>query len=272
MIPQAYITDWRRRAPWINDAQVEQDLILSRALVAIYSNPDLSSFVAFRGGTALHKLIFKTPGRYSEDLDLVQVKAGTRNAIMDTLPHLLQPWLGSPQWKQSEDRLTYVFRFQSEIEPIVSLKLKVEINMSETFSVQGYRRQLFELDSPWHTARAKILTYSPEELLATKLRALYQRKKGRDLFDLAQALRHLGTVDIDVVIDCFYEYLKRADLWITRAQFEENMASKIEDSKFTSDVAPLLVQDTIFDAVADHHVVQREFISRLQGDPWKGLG
>jgi len=56
MIPRAHITAWRRTAPWSSDAQVEQDLVISRALVEIYSEPALSSSLAFRGGTALHKL------------------------------------------------------------------------------------------------------------------------------------------------------------------------------------------------------------------------
>lgn len=53
MIPTANILDWRSKAPWINDGQVEQDLILSRVIVEIFSDPLLSSMLAFRGGTAL---------------------------------------------------------------------------------------------------------------------------------------------------------------------------------------------------------------------------
>ena len=39
MIPRDYITEWRRRAPWVQDFQVEQDLVISRALVDIFSHP-----------------------------------------------------------------------------------------------------------------------------------------------------------------------------------------------------------------------------------------
>lgn len=38
MIPQAYITAWRKKVPWQEDFQVEQDLVIERALMAIYSN------------------------------------------------------------------------------------------------------------------------------------------------------------------------------------------------------------------------------------------
>ncbi|TSA44343.1 MAG: hypothetical protein D4R56_07325 [Deltaproteobacteria bacterium] len=66
MIPRAHVTAWRSRAPWPTDAQVEQDLVLSRALVELYGNASVAQMVAFRGGTAIHKLFFTTPGRYSE--------------------------------------------------------------------------------------------------------------------------------------------------------------------------------------------------------------
>ncbi len=75
MIPRDYITEWRAEAPWIQDFQVEQDLVISRALVEIFSRPVLHEALAFRGGTALYKLHLKPPARYSEDIDLVQTKA-----------------------------------------------------------------------------------------------------------------------------------------------------------------------------------------------------
>jgi predicted nucleotidyltransferase component of viral defense system len=76
VIPEAAITHWRRFAPWPQDAQVEQDLILSRALVETLGDASLSGAVRLRGGTALHKLFLSPARRYSEDIDLVQATAG----------------------------------------------------------------------------------------------------------------------------------------------------------------------------------------------------
>src|SRR5262249_54076501 len=76
MIPRAAITAWRAFAPWLTDAQVEQDLVLSRAIVEIFSDPTLASSLVFRGGTALHKMFLTPPARYSEDIDLVQAAPG----------------------------------------------------------------------------------------------------------------------------------------------------------------------------------------------------
>ena len=69
MIPRAHITAWRSQAPWPTDAQIEQDLVLTRALTEIFKRSVIAKAVAFRGGTALHKLYFEQPGRYSEDID-----------------------------------------------------------------------------------------------------------------------------------------------------------------------------------------------------------
>ena len=78
LIPRDYITEWRARAPWVQDSQVEQDLVISRALVEIFSHPVLADGLAFRGGTALYKLYLMPPARYSEDIDLVADRLRTR--------------------------------------------------------------------------------------------------------------------------------------------------------------------------------------------------
>ena len=61
--------------PWSTNEQVEQDLVICRALVAIFNDDFLAENLAFRGGTALHKLFLSPQQRYSEDIDLVQIKA-----------------------------------------------------------------------------------------------------------------------------------------------------------------------------------------------------
>ncbi len=111
MIPRDYITEWRARAPWVEDIQVEQDLIISRALVEIFSDPNLRESLAFRGGTALYKLHIDPPARYSEDIDLVQIRAEPIGPTLDALRAALDPWLGKPQWKQNEGRVTLSYRF-----------------------------------------------------------------------------------------------------------------------------------------------------------------
>lgn len=70
MIPQAFIDRWRASAPWTRPAMVEQDLVLSRALVALFREPAVRETLLFRGGTALYKLHLRPAVRFSEDIDL----------------------------------------------------------------------------------------------------------------------------------------------------------------------------------------------------------
>jgi len=60
-------------APWATDVQVEQDLVLSRILVEMFQDASLAEHLAFRGGTALHKLFLSPAAPYSEDVDLGSV-------------------------------------------------------------------------------------------------------------------------------------------------------------------------------------------------------
>ncbi len=73
MIPKAHLIEWGTIVPWQELRQIEQDLIITRALIELYGHPLLKEKLAFRGGTALNKLIFNPPSRYSEDIDLVQI-------------------------------------------------------------------------------------------------------------------------------------------------------------------------------------------------------
>ena len=82
MIDRTAITQWRKQKPWDSIAQVEQDLLICRCLVAIYSDEFLASQLAFRGGTALHKLYLSPQPRYSEDIDLVQIHPGPIKDIL----------------------------------------------------------------------------------------------------------------------------------------------------------------------------------------------
>ena len=92
MINRAAIQQWSEHAPWIDNAQIEQDLIICRALVSIFSDEFLASQLAFRGGTALHKLNLSPQPRYSEDIDLVQITPGPIKPIMYRLGEVLLAW------------------------------------------------------------------------------------------------------------------------------------------------------------------------------------
>lgn len=238
MIPRDYITAWRDHAPWTQDWQVEQDLVISKALVEIFSNPALAEALAFRGGTALYKLHLD-PARYSEDIDLVQARAEPAGPIMGALRAVLDPWLGVPRWKQTEGRVTFAYRFDSSDASPRPLRLKVEINTREHFTVHGFADMPFEVVSRWYSGSSRVRTYELDELLGTKLRALYQRRKGRDLFDLDVALRTTNA-NPQRIVEAFAKYMEHGGHHVTRQQFEENLVAKLGDSTFNGDMGALL--------------------------------
>jgi predicted nucleotidyltransferase component of viral defense system len=231
----------------------------------------IGSQLAFRGGTALYKLYLLPPPRYSEDIDLVHTDAGAVGPVMTALHARLDPWLGEPRRKQAQGGVTFICRFDSEVPPVTPLRLKVEINTREHFSVCGFVQQRFEVNSPWFSGGAELVTYTLEELLGTKLRALYQRKEGRDLCDLATALTRAPNLDVKRTVEGFLQYMNRTGARISRAEYEANLLSKVADPVFLADVEPLIGTQAAeqFDAESAAAAAMEQFIARLPGDPWK---
>lgn len=267
MIPRDFITEWRDAAPWVEDGQVEQDLVISRALVQIFAHAGLRDKLAFRGGTALYKLYIHPPARYSEDIDLVQLHPEPIGETLTSLRSVLDHWLGEPQRKQNEGRVTLNYRFRSE--QGAPLRLKIEINTREHVSVMGLATIPFAVESRWHTGKAPVTTYHLDELLGTKMRALYQRKKGRDLFDLATAISR-SSPKPQIIVETFLEYMSRTGSSISRALFERNLAEKMKAGNFHSDIRPLLAHGTEWDADTAARIVFERLLVLLPGDPWKG--
>jgi len=269
LIPASYIQEWSTKAPWPTSQQVEQDLIISRALCDLFNAPALAGKIAFRGGTAIHKLLFKQPLRYSEDIDLVQTQAEqigtTASAIRESLS-----WLGDCKREQAGHSMHFVFRFAPEAQPDTTLKIKVEINTREHDSVLGIRQYPFAVENGWYQATTSIASFAPEEIFGTKLRALLQRRKNRDLFDLHMGLQQLS-MNPDTLLTCFDHYLAIEGKPITRANAEQRMLEKLTRS-LTEDIAPLLPPGIHFhedDAVDAFENIWTTLIARIKGDPWK---
>ncbi|GGD12976.1 nucleotidyl transferase AbiEii/AbiGii toxin family protein [Hyunsoonleella pacifica] len=240
MIPKPYIAKWQGQAPWKQFYQVEQDLVISRALVEIFSDDFLRENLAFRGGTALHKLYLNPAPRYSEDIDLVQIKPGPIKPIMQRLNEVVT-FFEEPRKTQVKGHgAKALYRFTSEYEEI-RLRLKLEINCKEHFNVLPWVEFPFQVESDWFTGSTKIRTYSINELLGTKLRALYQRSKGRDLFDLDYSRLHME-LDVEQIIKCFKEYtaFSKGNRPPSQREFLLNIEEKEQDPNFTGDMEALL--------------------------------
>ena len=262
MIPEKYIKEWSEFLPWKSKEYIEQDLIICRALCALFTDEYLAEHLAFRGGTTLNKLYLHPQPRYSEDIDLVQIHAEPIKETMERIRKTLA-FLGKPVIKQKIHNNTLIFRFNSEIPPIVPMRLKVEINTREHFNVLGLIQHDFSVNTQWFSGSCKATTYHLEELLGTKLRALYQRRKGRDLFDLWKAMSTQNN-DIDKIIRCYREYIGFVvDNPPTQKEYLLNMEQKIEDEEFLGDTEMLLRPDENYNLQEAWELVRKVLIEKL---------
>jgi len=262
MIPEYAIKEWNKTVPWHRNEQIEQDLIICRALVELFNDEYLANHLAFRGGTAIHKLYLHPQHRYSEDIDLVQIKAEPIKGTMDKIREVLF-FLGEPKIKQKAHNNTLIFRFDSETQPVVPIRLKIEINTREHFNILALTKYLFSVDNQWFSGSCEAITYHLEELLGTKLRALYQRCKGRDLFDLYKALS-TQNLNIENVIHCYREYISFVvENPPTQKEYLQNMELKIQDKEFLNDTNFLLRPDERYNPIQAWELVKNQLIKKL---------
>jgi len=236
MILEAALQEWKKHAPWPLLSQVEQDLIISRALVEIFNNDYLKSHIAFRGGTALNKLIFPRPLRYSEDIDLNRLEKGPAKKLIDEIRNALDEMLGQPKKVKSTDLSIKMIYHYPSIDGATS-RLKIEINIRETLPQKELNQIPFEVKSLYFTGKTTIMAFDTQEMIGTKIRALYQRNKGRDLFDLYE----LGKLSInwDEVIASFH----KLQIGAGQKEFSKNLEEKMSDVEFSEDMISLLPKD-----------------------------
>ncbi len=261
MIPENYVEQWRIQAPWQAISMVEQDLVISRALIELYNQPIVNKSLAFRGGTALHKLHLSSAARYSEDIDFVQIRAEPIGVTLNSIRKALDHWLGEPKRKLTERSAKLIYNYQSVDN--IPAKLKVEINTTEHFNAMPIKEMVYSVNSEWFQGKTTIYTYELDELIATKLRALYQRRKGRDLFDLWLVL-HNQLVNANNVLSIFSQYCEFNQFHITRALFEKNLKEKQLHNDFTSDMSILLNIENNYDMNAALELVVKELISKIK--------
>lgn len=256
MIVETVLEQWRSNAPWPLLAQVEQDLIISRALVELYNNDYLKSRLAFRGGTALHKLILPKPLRYSEDLDLNRLESGPAGEIIDNVKLALNDMLGSPKKVNSTDRsIKIIYQYNSVDKS--QRRLKVEINVREILPERDLQKIPYSVKSDFFIGNTDIVAFQTEEMIGTKIRALYQRNKGRDLFDLYE----VGKTDANWnnIVSSF----KKLKIGASRLDYEKNLQDKMKNQDFLIDMNPLLPAGVTYDIREAYEWFLQQILPRL---------
>ena len=263
MITNDVLVEWQQEVPWSGWNQVEQDLIITRAIIEIFNDEFLAENLVFRGGTALHKLYLTPAMRYSEDIDLVQAFRGPVGPIFDRL-RIALAFLGDAKKTVQKSRGNkMIFSVEATMPPIPTLKLKIEMNSIEGDSIFGYTHLPFELNTRWFTGECAVTTYSFDELLGTKLRALYQRKKGRDLFDLWAALES-GKVNPQRVVEAFRYYAGTTDKpYPSSEELVENLTLKMEDPVFIGDINALIRDGIDYNPQEAYGLVCEQLLSKV---------
>lgn len=256
MIPRPIVLKWREVAGWQLDSQVEQDLIISRALVELFNNDYLKSRIAFRGGTALHKLVFPKALRYSEDIDLNRLEKGPASKIIDSVRDALDEMLGQPKKVKSTANSVKIIYDYDSISGGKS-RLKVEINTRETLPQESLKAVPYSVESDYFTGKTDIMSFDTEEMIGTKIRALFQRKKGRDLFDLYE----LSKLDLDW--NKIVESFKKLEIGVTQKLYLSNLEKKMEEPMFLEDLNPLLPVSVEYDVKVAHEWFVDEIIPLL---------
>lgn len=261
--------------PWPNDLQVEQDLLLSGAMVAIFSDDFLKSHIAMRGGTVLHKIHLAPPARYSEDIDLVAVTDRNETHLEAGLKRVLRPILGDrtdSAWEKGVVKVRNLFSpskirritytVSSVSTPNRSMSIKIEINVSERTTLLPIVKLPFTVPFQGQALKAEIASFDINEMMGTKLRALFQRDAGRDLFDLFHARTGAG-FDAARTIEAFNHYMAGERKYVKRADFDDSFDERMKNPAFRTDMETLLRSDLDYDVDEAAAWVRTNLLNRL---------
>jgi predicted nucleotidyltransferase component of viral defense system len=265
--------------PWAAQYQVEQDLLLCRTMIALFEDKFLSAQIAMRGGTLLHKVHLAPACRYSEDIDLVVVGTRPEDHVRRAIRRVLMDVLGAPKaavWdtvklairntvKPSRVlRMTYAAR--SIIEANRILEIVVEANVTERRPHRPVVEMPFSFTFRDQAVQTLIKGFDIHEMLGTKMRALFQRKRGRDLFDLYWAMTKSPTrVDPASIIASFQHYLKQEGTKTGRTEFIGILETHLADRGFCSDMQSLLRADITYDPQMAGKYIKTHLLSLLSG-------
>ncbi len=263
--------------PWPSRIQVEEDLLLCRAMVALFEDAFLQKQIAMRGGTLLHKVLLAPPSRYSEDIDLVVVGDRPEGHIRKALNRVLKGVLGTPRQSAWADiklairntvkpsrvlRMTYAI--PSLMEPGTNMEIVVEANVTERKPHRPVIKIPFEFSFRDEPVSTQVRGYDIHEMLGTKMRALFQRRRGRDLFDLHWALTHAKPAVAPArIVESFQYYLKLEGSVAGRAEFISLLDAHLADRGFCSDMNSLLRVGISYDPQQAGDTVKTKLLSLL---------
>jgi predicted nucleotidyltransferase component of viral defense system len=204
VIPKRELIDLRTE--WSLDVGViEKDYVLGWLLAAIASDSDLRESWVFKGGTCLRKCYYETY-RLSEDLDFTVRSGGPEEpeqlvAIFAKISEWLREQSGVElivddssfrrrQSRRGNPTTQGSIAYRGPNSPPSLPKVKIDITSDELLADEPTLRPIGHQYSDRPLPGAGVTCYSLVELFAEKLRALAERCRPRDLYDVVHMHRH----------------------------------------------------------------------------------
>lgn len=205
---------------------VEKDYVIGWVLWGIGTDPDLTEWWAFKGGTCLKKCYLEDY-RFSEDLDFTCLPDGAFDAaeVLPALKRMLRrvsdesgvDFQGTEPRFEMRDNGTSaegrIYYRGPRNAPPVRIKLDVTTADAERVVRPTVLRPISHDYSDDLPGKAQVRCYSLEEIFAEKLRALGDRCLPRDLYDVVNLFRRRGgVIAADHVAALYAEKCRSKDL------------------------------------------------------------
>ncbi|MGL6210241.1 MAG: nucleotidyl transferase AbiEii/AbiGii toxin family protein [Paracoccaceae bacterium] len=191
----------------LNPGVVEKDYALGWALAGIYAHPDLASYWVFKGGTCLKKCYFETY-RFSEDLDFtLKDESHLDEAFLRRIFVEVSEWiyeqsgLEFPPGQQSFEILKNPrgnlscqgkLSYRGPVSPNSGglPRIKLDLTADERLVLDPVEVPIFHPYSDAPPEGITVLAYAYVETFAEKIRALAERTRPRDLYDVVNLFRN----------------------------------------------------------------------------------
>ena len=168
---------------------VEKDFVISCLLLVLTKSVEVASYrsqLAFRGGTCLKKVFFPKEMRFSEDLDFAGLPADRLESFYETMNSLVGKNVGVTTLTNAKPvrRDARGLDFSVGYTSVLGQRNSIMFNLSTSKPIENLSRKRVDVSPYFSQLRPTIMSMSIEEMLAEKVRALLQRTKPRDVFDV----------------------------------------------------------------------------------------
>ena len=203
----------------LNPHVVEKDYVLGWVLAGIYQHASLAETWIFKGGTCLKKCYFETY-RFSEDLDFtVTEPAQVQEEFLGTAFREIGEWIYEQAGVEIPEQLQEFELFQNPrgtvscqgklsyrgpIAPRAGAlpRVKLDLTSDERLVLPPTERVVFHDYSDAPVERITVRCYAYEEAFGEKTRALAERTRPRDLYDVVNLYRNTeARPQPDVLLD-----------------------------------------------------------------------